>query len=639
MTTVTPPFDLHTGSLAAAVVQGSVDGFAVIDRETRYRLWNHAMERFAGKRADEVLGRRVLDVFPHLREHGLDVAIQRVLEGETIAVNGDPYVEPDGTRKVYDRLYVPLREAGAAEITGVIAIVRDATARYAAQDALRTTETKLLMAAEAAGIGLWTWDPTADVIMWEDTMCALYGRAPGDVPENREEYLTLIHPDDREQSRERIARGRLEGHWEHEYRIIRPDGAVRWLASRTRVLSSDRGDLVLGAVFDVTERREREDRQRATQRLEVVGELTAGIAHNFNNLLMGILPTLEMVSKSAPAEIVPLLRIAEGSAQRAASVVRQLMTYAAHNRGTSRRTEAVAPLVERVAGFCRTTFDRRIAIEVQCKDAATADMDASQIEQAVLNLLINARDALEDGAIFAPTIQVVVETVAAGSPELEGRTGDWVAIRVVDNGVGMDAATIQHVYEPFFTTKPAGKGTGLGLATSQAIVRDHRGFITCDSAPGKGTSFTLHLPRSQSPLSPVLTESAATEVAPHARARGGVVLVVDDDEAIRPVVGRMLESEGFRVEMAASGDEAFARMADPSGVAGIDLVLLDVSMPGPSGPEIRRRLAEVAPRVPVVFLTGYAYQPPSGDTVVQKPVTQANLVASLREVLARAPSR
>ncbi len=636
MTPVSPLVEPQVGALAAAVVQGSVDGFAVIDRENRYTLWNPAMERFTGKRAAEVLGRRAFDVFPNLRDLGLDAAIQRALAGETIAVNGVPYVEPDGTRKVYDRLYVPLREGGAAEVTGVIAIVRDATARYVAQDALRTTETKLLMAAEAAGIGLWTWDPAADVIMWEATTCTLYGRAPGDVPKSRDEYLALIHPDDRDHSRQRIARGRGEGHWEHEYRIVRPDGAVRWLASRTRVVRTDRGELVLGAVFDVTERKEREERQRATQRLEVVGELTAGIAHNFNNLLMGILPTLEMASKSAPADIVPLLRIAEGSAQRAASVVRQLMTYAAHNRATSRRTEPIAPLVERVASFCRTTFDRRIALEVQCRDAGTADVDASQVEQAVLNLLINARDALEGGGIAAPTIRIVVETIASGSPELEGRKGDWVSIRIVDNGIGMDAATIERIYEPFFTTKPAGKGTGLGLATTQAILRDHDGFITCSSAPGEGTTFTLHLPRSHGTVTPVATEPA-TNVAHHARARGAVVLVIDDDAAVRPVVSRMLESEGFRVEMAATGDEALARIADPSRAAGVDLVLLDVSMPGQSGPEIRRRLAEVAPRVPVVFLTGYAYQAQSSDTVLQKPVTQANLVASLREVLSRAP--
>jgi PAS domain S-box-containing protein len=553
--------DTAAGSLAAAVVQGSLDGFAVIDRETHYRLWNPAMERFTGKPAAEVLGRKAFDVFPFLRDHGLDVAFQRVLRGEAIATDGVPHVDPDGTRKVYDRLYLPLRGAGG-EITGVIAIVRDATARYEAQEALRTTETQLLMAAEAAGIGLWTWDPAADVVTWEDTMCGLYGRAPGDVPKGRDEYLALIHPDDRERSRKLIARGRSQGHWEHEYRIVRPNGTLRWLASRARMVHTDRGDLVLGAVFDVTERKEIEDRQRATQRLEIVGQLTAGIAHNFNNLLMGVLPALELASRSAPTELIPLLRVAEQSAQRAASVVRQLMTYAARNHARSRRREPVAPLVEGVAAFCRSTLGTRIALELQCGDAGAAEVDPGQIEQAVLNLLLNARDALEDGALAAPKIKVVVEPISSGAPELEGRAGDWIAIRVMDNGGGMDAATIQRMYEPFFTTKPVGKGTGLGLATTQAILRDHGGFITCQSAPGRGATFTLHIPRSEHHLPPVVGDEA-TSSERRVRALDSTLLAVDDD-SIRAVSRRILERDGFRVETAASGEEALAlRAEDP----------------------------------------------------------------------------
>jgi signal transduction histidine kinase len=155
----------------------------------------------------------------------------------------------------------------------------------------------------------------------------------------------------------------------------------------------------------------------------------------------------------------------------------------------------VAPLVERIAAFCRSTLDRNIAFEVHGSDSGVADIDASLIEQAVLNLLINARDALADGAPAAPTIKVFVESVGAGAPELDGRRGDFIAIRVEDNGVGMDAATMQRMYEPFFTTKPIGKGTGLGLSTTQTIVRDHGGFIACRSALGRGTTFTLLIPR------------------------------------------------------------------------------------------------------------------------------------------------
>ncbi|HTR52170.1 MAG TPA: PAS domain S-box protein [Kofleriaceae bacterium] len=621
------PLQVGDPALAAAVVQDSVDGFAVLDREGRYVLWNAAMERFTGKTADEVLGQVAVVVFPTLREHGLDVAIQRVLRGEVVATDGIEHIEPDGTRKVYDRLYTPLRDF-AGDVAGVIAIVRDSTARYTALDALRTSESKLGMAAEAWSIGLWTWDPAGGAVTWDDTTCKLFGRAPGDAPKGRDEYLTLIHPDDRERSRERIAIGEAEGTWEHEFRIIRSDGAVRWLTSRTRTVRTDRGDLVLGAVFDVTERKEAEERQRAAQRLELVGQLTAGIAHNFNNILMGMLPNLQLAARSAPAALLPLLRDAEQSALRAAGVVQELMTYAGRSRTTTRRVVPLGPLVEQTVAFCRTTFDRRIELDVACRDAAMADVDESQVEQAVLNLLINARDALDDGAGAEPKISVVCETVSR-VPELEGRAGAWVAIRITDNGIGMDAATAQRIFEPFFTTKPAGKGTGLGLATTQAIARNHGGFVTCRSAPGQGSTLTLYVPgRSGATTASDVRRSPV----PRSRARDAKILVVDDDDQVRTATARVLRDAGFGVTTAASGDEALALVAAPSAPR-FDLVVLDVSMPGLSGPQTRGRLRELVPATPVVFLTGYTFESEHGDPVLEKPLRAEALVARLDEIL------
>ncbi len=626
------PLAPSDASLAEAVVRASVDGVAVIDRDARYTLWNPAMERFTGKAAAEVLGRRAPEVFTTPSDRELEGAYERVLAGEAVAAECIFHVEPDGAKKVYDRLYSPLRDT-RGEIAGVMIIVRDASERSAAREALRASETKLLMAAEATGIGLWSWDPTADVITWEDTMCGLYGLPPGGAPTSREQYLSLIHPDDRERSRQRIVRGTTEGHWDHEYRIIRPDGALRWLASRTRQLHTDRGDLVVGAVFDVTERREIEERQRATQRLEVVGQLTAGIAHNFNNLLMGIVPTLELVSRRAPPDLLPLLGVAEQSALRAAAVVRQLMTYANRDQGASRRVESIAPLVERTVSFCRTTFERRIRIDLRCRGLDAAEIDSSQIEQAVLNLLINARDALDDTP--DPEIDVLVEPLSSAAAELEGYAGEWIAIRVADNGIGMDEGTVQRVYEPFFTTKPVGKGTGLGLATTQAILRNHGGFITCHSAPGRGTTFTLYLPSSAGSTAPIEASEDVSPAAQMAWAESTTILVVDDDDQVRAVTTRILEDSGFDVASVASGGEALAWMADPSRAARVELVLLDVSMPGMSGPQTRMRLGEMAPRLPVVFLTGYAFEPQAGDTVLQKPITKVELVSAIRSVLGK----
>ncbi|HEY6460833.1 MAG TPA: PAS domain S-box protein, partial [Polyangiaceae bacterium] len=351
-------------TLAETVIENSLDGLAVLDREGRYLLWNRAMERFAGKTADEVLGKPIFEVFPFLREHGLEDAVRRVLDGEVVTTEGVEYVEPDGTRKVYDRVYLPL-QVGDGAINGVVAIVRDATARWTAIDAVRRSEATMRLAAETSGIGLWSWDRRKDAVVWDDTMCAIFGLPPGGGPRDRAGYLERIHPEDRGRSTARVAQVARTGEWEEEYRIVRADGAVRWVISKAREIHADGSDVVLGAVFDVTERRESDDRRRAAQKLEAVGQLTAGIAHNFNNMLMGLLPNLELAARRAPEDLAPLLRSAEHSAQRAADLVRQLMTYAGRSRKTPRRPEDVGALVARTAAFCRTTFDRRIGLDVR----------------------------------------------------------------------------------------------------------------------------------------------------------------------------------------------------------------------------------------------------------------------------------
>ena len=627
-------------TLAEVVVESSVDGLATLDREGRYTMWNRAMERFSGKRKEEVLGRPAFEVFPFLRDLGLDVAVTRALAGESVASEGIEQVEPDGTRKVYDRLYLPLRK-GDGEIMGVVAIVRDASARYAALDALKESETKLRLAVEAGEVGLWSWDPATNAVAWEDAMCAIFGVSPADAPKTREAYLAFIHPDDRADSARRIARGVEEREWSDEYRIVRPDGTVRWVMSKARFLRVEGHELVLGALFDVTGRRQRDEQRRAAQKLETIGQLTAGIAHNFNNILMGLLPNLELAARRAPDELAPLLRGAERSAQRAADVVRQLMTYAGSRRKAVHRVESVGEIVTRTVAFSRTTFDARIAIDLRCDSAAAAVVDATQIEQALLNLLINARDALSDPAKLSPRIAVEVETVPEGAAELEGRAGAWVRVRVEDNGVGMSPETVQRIYEPFFTTKEAGKGTGLGLATTHGILRDHAGFIACRSALGRGSTFFLYLPRAATDAA-VARDSSIGEHPPMStgtRARS-TVLVVDDEAPVRKVIGLLLEDAGFDVKTAASGDDALRIVGELQSTGRIALVLLDVSMPGMPGPLVRRRFRELLPEVPVIYLTGHDYEALDGDVVLQKPMTTQRLLAALDAALAtKAASR
>jgi PAS domain S-box-containing protein len=550
---------------------------------------------------------------------------RRALSGEV--VRGDvEYPTASGTRHVHNVL-APIRVGDA--IVGTLGVNIDITEQRRTLLALRESEEKLRMAVDAAGIGLWSWDPAVDDVRWEPTLSAIFGLPAGAAPVGREGYLALIHPDDRERAGAKIAWGVENGGWEDEYRVLRKDGAVRWVLAKGHVIRDAAGTRIVGAVIDVTERKLRDEQLRQAQKLEAVGQLTAGIAHNFNNMLMGVLPNVELAARRAPPDLVPFLESAASSASRAADLVRKLMTYAGRNRPKARAVEDVGQLAARAVDLCRTTFDKRIAFEQTFEPGAHALVDSTQVEQALLNILINARDAVESPRISSPRVTVSVGTVRAGAPELSGRGGGFVRVRVRDNGVGMGAATAQRIYEPFFTTKEVGKGTGLGLATTHAIVHEHGGFITCDTAPGAGATFSMYLPCEPG----ARVESAAP---PRVAARGTeTVLVIDDEPAIRRIVTLMLSGAGYSVHEAASGAEAIALLARRELAAQVSLVLLDVSMPGLPPRELRRLLRELT-RAKVVYFTGYALDAADAaedDVVLEKPVSEERLLSTIRRVL------
>ncbi len=536
---------------ARRLVQNSTDGLSAVDTEHRYTLWNPAMERFSGKSAAEVLGKNMFEVFPFLRQQGLDEAVARALAGEVVLTTGVPYVAPNGAIYHFERRFAPLRnDAGA--ITGAVGVVSDVTARHIAEEALQSSEHKLRLALEAANIGLWSWDAETDEVTWDDRMRAIFGLSPGRAPVTREAYLAMVHPEDREATRASRMSGAEEGRgWEGEHRILRADGSVRWVLAKGAVTEREGRRVVFGATLDATERHEREERLRQAQKLEAVGQLTAGIAHNFNNILMALLPNLSLAASAAPPELVPLLTSAAEAATRASDLVRRLMTFAGQNRPAARLVQPIGALVARTVSFCRSTVDPHIAIDGDYDDAASASVDAAQLEQALVNLVLNARDALLLAEATEPRIAIRVEVVPQGHVELAGRAGDHVRIRVTDNGVGLDAATAARAFEPFFTTKEVGKGTGLGLATTRTIVHEHGGFITCDAEPGSGATFSVYLPQIRSERPPPRAAGAA-EGREGEKTRTGTetVLVVDDEAAVRTVIARMLRAGGYTVKLA-----------------------------------------------------------------------------------------
>ena len=379
------------------------------------------------------------------------------------------------------------------------------------------------------------------------------------------------------------------------------------------------------------EREKLEEQLLRVQKLEAVGQLTAGVAHNFNNMLQGITGNIFLAQLDAPDEIEPLLEAAQVSTERAAEMVRQLMIFA--RQGIQRKGEWVelSAVIQNSVEICRETFDKQIDIREQMPDGkALMQGDPGQLEQIFVNLLINARDALEEATDRTPTIRLQGEFVELEEGAVQSvAPGTYLRVRVEDNGVGMDEETRKRIFEPFFTTKPVDKGTGLGLSTAYGIITQHGGCIECESEPGSGTGFTVYLPVTEQ-------ERGGEDGGSKGGAMAGeeVVLVIDDEETVRRTAGRILERYGYRVLVAADGREGldvFRQEKDE-----VDLVLLDLSMPGIPGSEVLTTLRTLSSRVKIVIFTGYTAKPEDFagvQAIVQKPFALDDLTRTVRRVL------
>jgi PAS domain S-box-containing protein len=606
-----------TGALLRSVLENAPDIVARVAIDGTLLYLNRVVP---GLVLEEVLGRSVLEfIAPESRD-----LVRRTLEEVERTGGPGAYdcngVGPNGTTSEYSVTVSPIKEG--ERVVAITLIARDVSAQRATERALRESDEKLRLAIGATGVGLWSWDFKTGAISWDAALCRIFGvdHAPADY----EAFLACMHPDDREMVASHVKRSSETGVYpDLEHRIVRPDGETRWLLGTATFVRDEAGQLALliGGTFDVTDRRRIDEQLRLAQKMEAIGQLSAGIAHNFNNMLAVIVPSVEAASVRADRAdplAAELLAGARDAALRAAGIVRELMLVAGRSRATDRKPLAIEAIVERTVRICRSTFDSQIRIDLRvAPDPPLIVGDGGQIEQALLNVLINARDAVQASPETRPrTIRVRVDGA-------DGR----VAVRVEDNGVGMDAVTRRHVFEPFFTTKEIGRGTGLGLATTYAIVEDHGGTIECASALGAGTTFTLTFPAAPE------TERGheRTGAAPGVAGGSERVLVVDDEALVRRAVALTLQEAGYEVVEAEDG-EAALRILTAEG-NGIDLVLLDESMPKLSGRGVLAAMKEKGIRVPVIGWTAHVGVLEGVRAVLNKPVTSAALLRAVREVL------
>jgi PAS domain S-box-containing protein len=519
--------------------------------------------------------------------------------------------------------------------------------RERAERALRESEERLRLALMAAELGLYDLNVQTGETVVTPEYARMLGYAPEEFTETSARWIERLHPDERELVAEAY-RAYVAGEtpeYRVEFRQRTKTGGWKWILSIGKVVQCDpagRPLRMLGTHTDITKRKEaEEERARLTaqllhaQKMESVGRLAGGVTHDFNNILLVILACAELVrvGHRGDAKLVTSLEEIERAALRARDLTRQLLAVSRKQVATPRTLNLSELLAE-----TRRTLGRLIGEDVDlgfhlAPDLWPVRIDPSQVDQILMNLVVNARDAMPmGGKLTIETTNVRVDESYCRQ-HVAFRAGDYVLLAVSDTGVGMDGETLAHVFEPFFTTKALGKGTGLGLATVHGIVTQNGGVASVHSETGRGTTFRIYLPRMEEPS----VAAASTEEAP-AEPAGGTVLLVEDDEAVRRTLAAMLDALGFAVLVAAEWREALS-LAGRKDLR-VDVLLTDVVMPELSGKELCERLRVLRPRLPVLYMSGYTADAVAhhgiledGVQFIQKPFTMDDLARAIRTAL------
>jgi two-component system, cell cycle sensor histidine kinase and response regulator CckA len=597
------------------------------DRNLKIRYVNRYQPGFT---PETTLGRSVFDFVTPDAHELMRVRIERVRETGMTTSYPTRGVLANGEIAHYETYVAPVHEADGS--VGICMAAIDVTAHKRREEELRDVEAKLRLALDGTGLGLWSWNVETGEIVWDEAMRRLHGVDP---PPNAEEYATnRVHPDDYPAYRKQLERSLQDGKWESvPYRVVRPDGTIRWVYGIGQAVRDESGKLIklFGGLLDITAQRTLEEQLRQAQKMEAIGNLTAGVAHNFNNMLTVIVPTLELLGKGVSPERGQLVAEAIHAARRAAEMVKQLMTYSGQSLSHDRDVHRVDWIVNASVSICRRAFDRRVVLDTSFDgDPPSVLCNPVQLEQVIVNLLLNARDAVLDAGRAEARVYVRVRRSSLARAGATTAPVPSVALEVIDNGIGMSEVVRSRLFEPFFTTKGAGRGTGLGLATSYAIVRDHDGTVTCESVQGVGTTMTITLPTSSD--APRVRAPPSDSPEPANRR----VLLVDDEAAVRTTLSYVLSEAGMTVLLADSGLAALEVLSRQP----VEAVLLDRSMPGGAGETFIARMRALSPRARILFLSGQMVEPQVAslaDAVVQKPVTGPELLEAIHRVMQRAP--
>ena len=630
----------------AAIVQSSDDAILSKTLEGTITSWNKGAERMYGYTAEEIVGKSIyMIVPPHLHEE-LSQIFERLREGERIERLETTRLRKEGGLVDVSVTISPLKDFGG-RVIGASAIARDITERKRAEKAQDEMARRLAAMAHAYQQAM---DNSLDVICTIDQdgkfirvskACEkVWGYQPEELSGKR--YIELVHPDDRQKTNQaatEIMSGTATRDFENRY--IRKDGSeacIMWSA-----VWSEEDKTMFCVARDVTEIKQNEDalRQieeqlRQSQKMEAIGQLAGGVAHDFNNLLTAITGYAELSMRKLWEEDPIFHNLGEirKASERASSLTRQLLAFS--------RRQILQPKVldlNRIVSDTEKMLARLIGEDIELQTIleptlGSVKADPSQIEQVLMNLVINARDAMPGGGRLTIETQNVYLDANYSGRHIAVEPGPYVLLAVSDTGAGMDSVTQARIFEPFFTTKEQGKGTGLGLSTVYGIVKQSGGSIWVYSELGEGTTFKIYLPR----VDEIVPEYMRPDTGSQAARGTETILLAEDDELVRNLAREILEESGYTVLEAPNGGAALLLCEQQK--AEIDLLLTDVVMPEMSGRQLAERLVEIRPRMKVVYMSGY-----TADAVlrrgaledetkfIQKPFTPDALTSKVREIL------
>ena len=627
-------------ALLKGITEGTTDAVFVKDRQGRYLMINSAGAKFAGKSVAEILGKDDSELFD--TGNAVMEADRKVVESGVTQT-----YEEQGTSNGISRFYLatkgPYRSA-QGEIVGLLGISRDITDRKRAEEEMRQSQQKLRIHFDHTPLGVVEWDLEFRVTNWNPAAERMFGYTreeavgqhghfivPGPFRELVEQvWLDLLHP-------------KLGAQVPSRYRFAHNDNITK----NGRLISCewyntplvDEAGRVLGVaslVQDVTERVALEDRLRQSQKMEAVGRLAGGIAHDFNNLLTVILGYSQILADAVPAgsRLADSTTQIKSAAERAAGITRQLLAFS-RKQVLSPRVINLNDIMLSLDSLLRRLIGEDIEVlTAPANDLGSVRADPGQIEQVIMNLALNARDAMPRGGKLTLETSNVNLDASYAREHLPVEAGRYVMLAVTDSGEGMSAETQSRIFEPFYTTKEVGKGTGLGLSMVYGIVKQSGGYIWVYSEPQRGTTFKIYLPRTDQPAETNLVEKGPASVQ-----RGTeTILLVEDDPQLRQLSSTVLEHCGYNVLVAASPEEGIAICQGNH--RDIRLLVTDVVMPRMNGRQLAEKIVQVCPKVRVLYISGYTNNAivhygvlDPGLWFLPKPFSLSALVAKVREVL------